>query len=186
MSDWASASWVASLPSAFWMVYSELVSPAAANACLRYGASNSTYRVEDVVSGRIASTLPLPAAATDLSVASAENVLLRSLIEIDPLPEVLLAVLEAVAELEVAGAELLLLELLELLQPAATSSAVAAAAAVRPALADTEYNGVPRSFTQTCRVRHVRDQIHITRSHLTGLLAEMLDLHGETFPLTLS
>jgi hypothetical protein len=76
--------------------------------------------------------------------------LLRSPTEID----VLLAVDDPVAdeevELEVAGAELLL-ELLELLQPAATSTAAAAAAAASPAFADTEYNGVPRSFTQTCR-----------------------------------
>jgi hypothetical protein len=116
----------------------------------------------------------------------AEKELFRSLIEMDALPELLLL---ALAELEAepdaaAGAELLL-ELLELLQPAATSTAANAAAAVRPARADTEYNGVPRSFTQTCRMRHVRDQIRITRSQLTGLLAEMLDLRGETFPLTL-
>jgi hypothetical protein len=121
-----------------------------------------------------------------LSFAIAEKELLRSLIEIDaPLALPVAAdELAAGAELE-AGAELLL-ELLELLQPAATSTAARAAAAVRPARADTEYNGVPRSFTQTCRKRHVRDQIRITRSHLTGLLAEMLDLRGETFPLTLS
>jgi hypothetical protein len=125
----------------------------------------------------------LPAAATDFSCAIAENELLRSPTEIDVLP----AVDDPVAdeELEVAGAELLL-ELLELLQPAATSTAAAAAAAASPAFADTEYNGVPRSFTQTCRERHVRDQIRITRAQLTGLLAEMLDLRGETFPLTLS
>ena len=137
------------------------------------------------MSGRITKTLPLPAAATDFSCAIAEKELLRSPTEID----VLLAVDDPVAdeedELEVAGAELLL-ELLELLQPAATSTAAAAAAAASPAFADTEYNGVPRSFTQTCRERHVRDQIRITRSQLTGLLAEMLDLCGETFPLTLS
>jgi hypothetical protein len=121
-----------------------------------------------------------------LSCAIAEKELLRSPIEIDaPLaPPVAADELAAGAELE-AGAELLL-ELLELLQPAATSTAARAAAAVRPARADTEYNGVPRSFTQTCRERHVRDQIRISRSHLTGLLAEMLDLRGETFPLTLS
>jgi hypothetical protein len=118
----------------------------------------------------------------------ADIVLLRSLIEIDAPAPPLEAGAEAEAELEApleAGAELLL-ELLELLQPAATSTAARAAAAVRPARADTEYNGVPRSFTQTCRERHVRDQIRISRSHLTGLLAEMLDLRGETFPLTLS
>jgi hypothetical protein len=121
-----------------------------------------------------------------LSCAIAEKELFRSLIEIDALlalPVELAAAL--VAPPLAAGAELLLLELLEL-QPAATSSAAAAAAAVSPARADTEYNGVPRSFTQTCRVRHVRDQIRITRPQLTGLLAEMLGLRGETFPLTVS
>jgi len=111
--------------------------------------------------------------------------LLRSPTEIDELLAVDDPVADEEVELEVAGAELLL-ELLELLQPAATSTAAAAAAAASPAFADTEYNGVPRSFTQTCRERHVRDQIRITRSQLTGLLAEMLDLCGETFPLTLS
>jgi hypothetical protein len=90
----------------------------------------------------------------------AEKELFRSLIEIDAL--LALAELDAVAEVD-AVAELLL-ELLELLQPAATSATAAAAAAVRPTRADTEYNGVPRSFTQTCRIRHVRDQIRITRS----------------------
>jgi hypothetical protein len=95
-----------------------------------------------------------------LSDAIAEKVLLRLLTEIDAL--LALAELDADGELE-AGAELLL-ELLELLQPAARSSAAATPAAVRPARADTEYNGVPRSFTQTCRGRHVRDQIRITRS----------------------
>jgi hypothetical protein len=122
-----------------------------------------------------------------VSLDIAEKELLRSLIEIDAELPLAADELAAGAELEVdaAGVELLL-ELLELLQPAATSTAARAAAAVRPARADTEYNGVPRSFTQTCRERHVRDQIRITRSHLTGLLAEMLDLRGETFPLTLS
>ncbi|HEY0937748.1 MAG TPA: hypothetical protein VGD91_28915 [Trebonia sp.] len=96
-------------------------------------------------------------------------VLVRSLIE-SPADELLALALalaageDAAAELEVPAAAELLLELLELLQPAATSSAAAAAAAVRPARADTEYNGVPRSFTQTCRKRHVRDQIRITRT----------------------
>jgi hypothetical protein len=94
--------------------------------------------------------------------------------EIDALLGVALAL--APAEL-VAGAELgagLLLELLEL--QAATSSAAAAAAAVSPARADTEYNGVPRSFTPTCSCGHVRDQIRITRSQSTGLLAEIVGL----------
>jgi hypothetical protein len=67
---------------------------------------------------------------------------------------VLLALDEAEAEapeLATAGAELLL-ELAELLQAAAVSSAAAAAAAVSPARADTEYNGVPRSFSRHARV----------------------------------
>jgi hypothetical protein len=128
----------------------------------------------------------LPALATDWSWDIAEKELLRSLTEIDALPEPPEADAPAAGlELAAAGAELLL-ELLELLQPAATSTAVNAAAAVRPARADTEYNGVPRSFTQTCRRWHVRDQIRITRTQLTESLAEMLDLRGETFPLTLS
>ena len=137
------------------------------------------------MSGSSTPTRPLPAEATDLSCAIAEKELFRSLTEIDALaaPPEDEAVLDA--EELAAGAELLLLELLEL-QPAATSSAAAAAAAVSPARADTEYNGVPRSFTQTCRERHVRDQIRITRPQLTGSLAEMLGLCGETFPLTLS
>jgi hypothetical protein len=118
----------------------------------------------------------------------AEKELLRSVYEIDA-PAAAPDAEDVAAEDELvpvaAGAELLL-ELVELLQPAATSTAANAAAAVRPARADTEYNGVPRSFTQTCHIRHVRDQIRITRSQLTGSLAEMLDLRGETFPLTLS
>jgi hypothetical protein len=121
-----------------------------------------------------------------LSCAIAEKELFRSLTEIDALA-VLLELAEPPeldAEELAAGVELLL-ELLEL-QPAATSSAAAAAAAVSPARAVTEYNGVPRSFTQTCRERHVRDQIRISRPQLTELLAEMLGLPGETFPLTIS
>ena len=73
MSLWASVTNVESLPSAFWTMMSELDRPAAAAAFLRSGASNSTYRVELVVSGRIAAILPLPAAASDFSAAIAEK-----------------------------------------------------------------------------------------------------------------
>src|SRR5665213_947945 len=69
ISDWASVSWVESLPWAFWMIVSELLSPAAANALVRYGASNSVYRDDVTVSGRITATLPLPADVTDLRLA---------------------------------------------------------------------------------------------------------------------
>ncbi|HXT88311.1 MAG TPA: hypothetical protein VN714_03530 [Trebonia sp.] len=48
-------------------------------------------------------------------------------------------------ELAPAGAKLLL-ELLDALQPAATSTAAKAAVAVSPARAGTENNGVPRSL----------------------------------------
>jgi len=97
--------------------------------------------------------MPLPADATGFSCAIAEKELFRSPTEIDAPAEPPGAAAEEAAPGD-AGAELLL-ELLELLQPAATSAAVTAAAAVSPALfADTEYNGVPRSFTQTRPERH--------------------------------
>src|ERR1700722_3913789 len=71
----ASMNWVASLPSAFSTVYCDDVSPAFWKDSFRYGASNSTYRVDDTVSGRITATLPLPLEARGLSVAMAGNVL---------------------------------------------------------------------------------------------------------------
>jgi hypothetical protein len=120
---------------------------------------------------------PVPADATDFSCAIAEKELLRPPTEIDAL----LAVAEVEAGAGLDGVEVLL-ELLEL--QAAASSATAAAAAVSPARADTEYNGVPRSFTQTCRCGHVRDQIPITRQNRRGLLAEIVGLSRETLPLT--
>src|SRR5215469_10223616 len=56
---------------------SELDSPASVKAFVIYGASNSTYRVEVTVSGRIAATLPFPAEASgfrlDMALRSAEN-----------------------------------------------------------------------------------------------------------------
>src|SRR5262249_27998023 len=72
MSAVASVSSVASLPCALSMRYCDEVYPAAVKACFRYGASKSTYRVDDVVSGRITPTCrplaPLvPAAASALN-----------------------------------------------------------------------------------------------------------------------
>src|SRR3984885_12755391 len=75
MAVWASLNWVASLPSAFSTVYCDDLSPAFWKDSFRYGASNSTYRVDDTGSGRITATVPLPLAARGLSVAMAENVL---------------------------------------------------------------------------------------------------------------
>jgi len=57
--------------------------PAAAKACFRYGASNSTYRVEETVSGRIATMLPWPAAASGFRGAIAEKSLVRPVYEIE-------------------------------------------------------------------------------------------------------
>src|SRR6202044_1342904 len=72
MSAVASLSWVASLPCALSMRYSDEVNPAAVKACLKYGASKSTHRVDDVVSGRTTPTCRLlaplvPAAASGLN-----------------------------------------------------------------------------------------------------------------------
>jgi hypothetical protein len=120
-----------------------------------------------------------------LSCAIAEKELLRSLTEIDPAPEVAagdVAVPDVAAGAEVVAAGVDV----ELELQAATASNAAAAAAVSPARADTEYNGVPRSFTQTHPGGHVRDQIRITRTRSSGLFAESVGLPGETLPLTLS
>src|ERR1700728_2142020 len=83
MSSWASESSVASLPCALTTEYCEGLSPAVASAWLRYGASNSVYRAEETVSGRMTPTLPLPKAARGFRVAIASKVRLRSPIEID-------------------------------------------------------------------------------------------------------
>src|SRR6201999_3372060 len=52
MSAVARLSAVASLPCALSILNCELLSPAAVKAVVRYGASKSTHRVDDVVSGR--------------------------------------------------------------------------------------------------------------------------------------
>ena len=56
MSAVASSSSVASLPCALSIRYCAWVYPASAKASFRYGWSKSTYRVDDVVSGRITPT----------------------------------------------------------------------------------------------------------------------------------
>src|SRR5580658_1328342 len=83
MASRASVSSVASLPCAFCTENWGDERPAAARASDRYGASNSVYRVEETVSGRIAATFPLPMAARGFSVVIAEKVLFRSATEID-------------------------------------------------------------------------------------------------------
>src|SRR6201988_3471789 len=59
MSAVASLNWVASLPCALSIRNCFEVYPAAVKACRRYGASKSTHRVDDVVSGRITPTCRL-------------------------------------------------------------------------------------------------------------------------------
>src|SRR5215470_6145747 len=56
MSAVASFSWVWSLPCALSILYCAWVYPASAKAAFRYGASKLTYRVDEVVSGRITPT----------------------------------------------------------------------------------------------------------------------------------
>src|SRR6266516_4730170 len=70
MSAVASFSWVASLPCALSMRYCAGVYPAAVKACFRYGASKSTYRVDDVVSGRITPTCRLLAPLVPAAVSA--------------------------------------------------------------------------------------------------------------------
>src|SRR5581483_10867835 len=88
----ASLNWVESLPSAFCTVNCEVFSPALVNDSFRYGASNSTYRVDVTVSGRMTATLPLPRAASGLSVDIADSELFSWLSEslgagAEPLPD---------------------------------------------------------------------------------------------------
>src|SRR3984957_7529126 len=129
MADCAMLTWGASLPSAFCTVRSEDGSPAAANAAFRYGASNSTQRVDDVVSGRMTATLPLPRDASGASAFSALNEGSMSLtVRCGSVPELAALAAGFVA----AGAELGLGLALE--RQAATSSAALRHAAVRPAL----------------------------------------------------
>src|SRR5579863_4594185 len=98
---WASVTNVASLPCAFWTMMSEAGRPAAAAAFFRYGASNSTYRVELVVSGRIAAILPFPADASDLSAAIAEKLVLNDVAETDGVElDELVELVELVVELD--------------------------------------------------------------------------------------
>ena len=116
MAVWARENSVASLPCAFCTEICEVERPASPSACVRYGASNSVYRAEVTVSGRMTATLPLPAAARGFSADSAEKVRSNWVTEIDTVapPE-----LEALAELEAELEVPLALEDEELLQAAA-------------------------------------------------------------------
>src|ERR1700759_1862214 len=73
MSSWASVNWVESLPWAFCTENCDEVRPAVVSALDRYGASNSVYRADETVSGRITPMLPLPLDASGFSDAIAEK-----------------------------------------------------------------------------------------------------------------
>src|SRR6516165_10283530 len=70
MSAVASFSWVASLPCALSMRNCAEVYPAEVKACLRYGASKSTHRFDDVVSGRTTPTCRLLAPLVPAAVSA--------------------------------------------------------------------------------------------------------------------
>src|ERR1700731_5032264 len=73
MSAWASASSVASLPCALSILNSDELYPAIWNAFVRYGKSELTHRVDEVVSGMSTPTRPLPAECRLFRVAMAEK-----------------------------------------------------------------------------------------------------------------
>src|ERR1700691_995846 len=125
MAAWASDSSVASLPWAFWTVNCDVDRPASVSAWVRYGASNSVYRAEETVSGRITATLPLPWLASGFSVDMAAKVRVSWASEI---------VTEAPAE-AVDEAVLLALLLLLLLQAAAARHKASGTASAAPFLA---------------------------------------------------
>ena len=116
---------------------SDAGTPAASSAFFSIGWSNSTYRVELVVSGRIAATFPLPLAPSGLSTFSAVNVLLNELAEIVGVPPdeleaalvLLVALLPPPPEDDVE-----LLELLLELPHAATAQQAQIAATTRKSL----------------------------------------------------
>src|SRR6266851_458588 len=83
MAVWARESSVASLPCAFCTEICEAERPASPSAWVRYGASNSVYRAEVTVSGRMTATLPLPAAASGFSADIADMVRSNAPTEID-------------------------------------------------------------------------------------------------------
>src|ERR1700722_7918105 len=128
MADCAMLTCTASLPSAFCTLRSDDGSPAAANAAFRYGASKNCHRVDDVVSGRMTATFPLPLGASTASAFRALNEGLISLTVRDG--STALEFADAAAPVALAGADAeLALEL-----QAAASSAALRPTAVRPAL----------------------------------------------------
>src|SRR5262249_52525198 len=102
--------------------------PALVRAFVMSGWSNSTYLVELVVSGRIAATLPLPAAASGFRAAIAVKSLVNDDVEMVGVePELDVEVVDVAAAVDVvdaaaAGVEAELELDLELPQPAANTT----------------------------------------------------------------
>src|ERR1700753_1232987 len=78
MSSWASVNSAESLPWAFGTENCDDDRPADCRALVRYGASNSVYRADVTVSGRMTPTLPLPLDASGFSLAMAEKSRVKS------------------------------------------------------------------------------------------------------------
>ena len=144
MADCAMLTWVASLPSAFCTVNSDDGSPAAANAAFRYGASKSIHRLDDVVSGMMTATLPLPSGASGASGFSALNEGSMSLTVSDGAPAFALAGADVPAALAGAEAELVLELQAAISSAALRPAAVRPALFIRPALSVREDTNVPR------------------------------------------
>ena len=89
---------VSALPWALSILNWSADSPAASNACVRYGASYVTYRADVVVSGRRTPIMPVPCAARSVSCFIAEKSAVKSStaicgtgaveVDVDPLGEV--------------------------------------------------------------------------------------------------
>src|SRR6516225_3973710 len=133
MSAVASLSWVASLPCALSMRNCDEVYPAAVKACVRYGASKSTHRFDDVVSGRTTPTCRLLAPLVPAAVSALNRDIVGAMLTVKELMLTDGTVVEPLADAEAdeddvaAGADELE-ELDELEQPAAIRARVAARA----------------------------------------------------------
>src|SRR6516162_1973739 len=130
MSAVASLSWVASLPCALSMRNCDEVYPAAVKACVRYGASKSTHRFDDVVSGRTTPTCRLLAPLVPAAVSALNRDIVGAMLTVKELMltnGTVVAPLADAEDDEAAGAEELD-ELDEDEQPAATTARAAARA----------------------------------------------------------
>src|SRR5260370_22729766 len=73
MSAWDCGIWVESLPCELLILTSDALYPAIWKDCVKYGRSELTRRVDEVVSGIRTPTRPLPAACKSFSVAMADK-----------------------------------------------------------------------------------------------------------------